>query len=606
MATTQYKGTRWFKCDLHLHTSASKCFHNQAVTAQEWVNRAIEQGLNCVAVTDHNTGFSIDSIKAAALGTDLVVFPGVEITCDTSKIHILVLFDVHKTTDTINDFLIKAGINRTDFGTQEAYTSTNIFDIAEIAHNDGAIIIPAHIDEYNGLGSVSVANLKKFYELDCINAVQVVHKEFLIASPILSGNSQLKALLNEYYNNPTPAIDDAIIKEWYTPVKYALENNLAILTFSDNPHEPKNSKHGLWGIGSHYTWIKMDEVPTLEGLRQAFLLPDFRICNEFDSPGKPYNMPDLWIKSITITNTEITGPTSPLKLAFSPQLNTIIGGRGSGKSSVLRFIRGVFNRTSDLTDLQEIIQDHDDFYKKQGGRPQKGVLNDNTVIEIEFVRNNTLHKFLASNISNSRNQRVEISRLNADGILWDNITDVGYSDFFEFEHYSQKQIYEIAQEPNALRERIDSAIVDIEKLKSDREIIRNQFLEKSTAIRTADSLIAGKGKIETTIKDLDDSIKKLQQSGIAKILTDKEKFASQEEILKLFATELTTREKAIELLVSSLELPSVDLTEFDDKYSAQISEASKSVIDGISIIKGEIDKQREAISKLKSDFRNQN
>lgn len=602
MTAIKYKGTRWFKCDLHLHTSASKCFQNQAVTAQEWVNRAIEQGLNCVAVTDHNTGFSVDEIKAAAIGTNLIIFPGVEITCDTSKIHILILFDVSKTTNAVNDFLIKAGIKREDFGKQEAYTSTNIFDIAEIAHNDGAIIVPAHIDEYNGLGSVSVSNLKKFYGLEYINAVQVVHREFLDASLIITGNTSLKEVLNDYYNNPTPAIDEATIKEWFTSVKHALDNNLAILTFSDNPHEPKNSKHGIWGIGSHYTWIKMDEVPTLEGLRQAFLLPDFRICNEFDSPNEPYTMPDLWIKSIKISNTEITGTTTPLQLDFSPQLNAIIGGRGSGKSSILRFIRGVFNRTSDLTDLQEIIQDHDDFYKKQGGRPKKGVLNDNTVIEIEFVRNNTLHKFSASNISDSRNQTVEITRLNADGILWDNITAVSYSDFFEFEHYSQKQIYEIAQEPNALRERIDSAIVDLEKLKSDREIIRNQFLEKSTAIRTADSLIAGKGKIETTIKDLDDSIKKLQQSGIAEILTDKEKFASQEEILKLFATELTTREKAIELLVSSLELPSVALTEFDDKYSEQISEASKSVIDGISIIKGEIDKQREAISKLKSEF----
>ena len=93
MAEINYKGTRWFKCDLHLHTTSSKCFEDQTVTAQQWVERAIEQGLNCVAVTDHNTGASIDEIKEAAKDTSLTIFPGVEITCDPSKVHLLIIFD---------------------------------------------------------------------------------------------------------------------------------------------------------------------------------------------------------------------------------------------------------------------------------------------------------------------------------------------------------------------------------------------------------------------------------------------------------------------------------------------------------------------------------
>lgn len=81
-----YKGTRWYKCDLHLHTVASKCFQDQTVTAEQWVDRAIEQGLNCVAITDHNTGASIDAFKEAAKDKNLTVFPGVEITCDSAKV----------------------------------------------------------------------------------------------------------------------------------------------------------------------------------------------------------------------------------------------------------------------------------------------------------------------------------------------------------------------------------------------------------------------------------------------------------------------------------------------------------------------------------------
>ncbi|MBC7391405.1 MAG: ATP-binding protein [Opitutaceae bacterium] len=117
---------------------------------------------------------------------------------------------------------------------------------------------------------------------------------------------------------------------------------------------------------------------------------------------------------------------------FCPQLNTLIGGRGSGKSSVLRFIRGVFNRTTDLEGLNEILKDHNEFYQRENGRPKKGVLNENTVIEIEFNRSNTLHKFTATNIKNATDQQIKIEKYNTDTSIWDEISDVGYMDFFEF------------------------------------------------------------------------------------------------------------------------------------------------------------------------------
>lgn len=60
------RGNRWYKCDLHIHTIASQCFRDRSVTAEQWVNRCIEQGLDCVAITDHNTGNSIDEYKKVA------------------------------------------------------------------------------------------------------------------------------------------------------------------------------------------------------------------------------------------------------------------------------------------------------------------------------------------------------------------------------------------------------------------------------------------------------------------------------------------------------------------------------------------------------------
>lgn len=597
----KYKGTRWYKCDLHLHTTSSLCFQNRTVTAKQWVKRALEQDLDCVAVTDHNTGSAIDEIKEAAEGTNLTVFPGVEITCDSSKIHLLVLFDISKTSADIRDFLVRADIKADDFGKQDVATTKSIFDIAKLATTDGALVIPAHIDEYNGLRSISVVNLKKFFSECNINAVQVVHKEFLNLDLQTKENKVLKELLNDYYNNPNPAIDDATVKEWYTPVKYAIENQLALLTFSDNPHEPKNSKHGLWGIGSHFSWIKMDEKATLEGLRQAFLLPDYRIRNKFDCPNNPFNIPELWIKSIAVSNTTITDGASTLRIDFSPQLTTIIGGRGSGKSSILRFIRGVFNRTTDLGDLTDILTDHKEFYKREDSRSKKGVLTENSTIEIEFVRNEVLHKLIASDIHHSAKQEVDIERLTEDG-SWKKVEDEGYIDFFKYEHYSQKQIYEIAQEPNALRERIDQAIEDIEKTKEQREHIKRLFLEKSATIRTSEQLISGRGKIETRIKDLDASIKKLQQSGIAHLLTAKEKSAKENERLTEFKSEIEERENSINDLIDRIDLPDVDFSTFESTHQTELQSFSKKVVDGLATIKHELLKLRISAASLKSDF----
>lgn len=597
-----YKGTKWFKCDLHLHTPASKCFQDQTVTTDQWIVKAIDQGLNCVAVTDHNTGLSIDAIKAAAVGKNLTVFPGVEITCDTSKIHLLILFDVTKTTDHINDFLVKCDIKRENFGEQEAYTSMNIFDVAEIANKDGALIIPAHIDEYNGLGPVSVANLEKLYSLNYINAVQIVHKEFLRTTLQTTGNTDLKVLLNDYYNSPNPAIDDATLKEWFTPTKFALAANLALLTFSDNPHEPKDPRHGLAGIGSRFTWIKMDNTPTLEGLRQAFLLPQFRIKNEFDCPGIPYETPELWIKSISITETTITNGTTPLIIEFSPQLTTIIGGRGSGKSSILRFIRGLFNRTADLAELNEIIADHNEFYKQNDSRTKLGVLTTNSKIEIDFVRNNILHKITASGIINSNNQTITIQKLDSNTGNWSIEAAEGYIDFFLYEQYSQKQIYEIAQEPNSLRERIDKSIIGMDVLINSREIIKKSFLEKSAAIRTIQQQITGKGRLQTEIRDLDERIQLFQQSGIATLLTSMERFTAQQNDLLSFIEQAKVRETNIDTLIANIELPDIEYTNFDTVYLTELEALSKTVVDGYAVIKEELERLKQSAEQLRNIF----
>lgn len=597
-----FRGARWYKCDLHLHTTASKCFVDKNVTAVQWVDRAIEQGLDCVAVTDHNSPLGIKAIQEASQGKNLTVFPGVEITCDTSKIHLLILFDPSKGEEDIKSFLSKCDIEHNVYGEQEATTTKSVFEVADIATNKcDALIIPAHIDEFAGINSLSHQNLEKFYSRNDINAVQVVHKTFNDNEYTNTTISQIVPYLNDYYSSPTPKIDDAKAKEWFSAVSLANKKELSVLTFSDNPHAPKNSKHGLYGIGTRFTYIKMDENPTLEGLRQAFLLPSHRIVNDFNSSSTITEKPEFWIKSITITDTSLTGK-EPFKVNFNPQLNTIIGGRGSGKSSILRFIRGVFNRTNNLESFTELITEHNNFYKttELQGIESIGVFNDASTIEIEFIRKEFLYKVKASSINSSTNQFIEIHRLDDD--VWTEIEDKEFLNFLEFEQYSQKQIFEISKNPNALLDRIDINVEEINELKDKREVTKENYLKSCSTIRAYQVKLKSRLKLKTDIDDLKKKLETLDKAGIKDLMSEKKVFEEEEKLLdnyKIHIDNLVTQLGAFKEDFK-IKQPDINLisNDYKDELEGVLSEANEELIERAK----EFETLISSLLKVKSDL----
>ena len=71
----RWPGARWWKFDFHTHTPASvdygkgpnQCQLRQ-ITPKEWLLGFMRAGVDCVAVTDHNTGEWIDPLKEALSG----------------------------------------------------------------------------------------------------------------------------------------------------------------------------------------------------------------------------------------------------------------------------------------------------------------------------------------------------------------------------------------------------------------------------------------------------------------------------------------------------------------------------------------------------------
>lgn len=64
-------GLSFKKFDLHVHTPASHCYTEKTITPTDIVQEALSRGLSGIAITDHNTGESIDLVKEATNGTDL-------------------------------------------------------------------------------------------------------------------------------------------------------------------------------------------------------------------------------------------------------------------------------------------------------------------------------------------------------------------------------------------------------------------------------------------------------------------------------------------------------------------------------------------------------
>ncbi|MEJ6981723.1 TrlF family AAA-like ATPase [Pedobacter sp. P351] len=565
-------GTKWYKCDLHLHTPASKCFRDRSITPEQWVQEAIQKGLDCVAVTDHNTGEWVDDLKAAAHGTSLVVFPGVELTCSDAKVHLLIVFDTQATKQTVEDFITLSHINRSQFGEQDAHSPMSVEEILDLATSQSALCIPAHIDEFNGLSEVANTPRQKILKDDRLLGVQVVHPGILISES--KYNSTEKEILTNSINKYFGATDKEIIerkfkiteeriKDWRQTVMQAVKCEKAILTFSDNPHAPRDSKHGLAGIGSRYTWIKMEQKPSLESLRQALLLHRFRIRPDFDclNHQKPYNNPLIWIQKIKICATEISHASAPLELEFSPQMNSIIGGRGSGKSSILQFIRGVFKRGDELSSLDSV---HDEFKRffQLTDRAKRGVLKAGCTIEITIQRRDEIFSVRMAQGTNPV-PTIELYKLNEVSGQFE-LHDPTFMTFLEFDIFSQKQIYEIATNLNSLRERIDESTDIIKNLKTELEIKASEYIEKASIIRTMKVKVERKPLLLAEIADTQNKINKFNEIGIQQELQDTQAFQTELNQLKAFVDQIKSREIEFENLAESVLLPQLNIDHASD------------------------------------------
>ena len=264
--------------------------------------------------------------------------------------------------------------------------------------------------------------------------------------------------------------------------------------------------------------------------------------------------PDMIIREVVLSNS-ILNENAKIDVSFNSQLNTIIGGRGSGKSSIIRTIAGGMNSFSG-ENLNIISQEQMEFYKENGktksSNIKKGIFTKNSVVEILVERLGDLYKIEVSHIKNMQNQTRKLYKYINDN--WQLVEDENFIDLFKAQIFTQKQIYELATDSNSLMAIIDGDISGMSNCVSEREAALNNLIGKALEISNCRRSIAKKSKLETELADIEDQISKFKQSGISDIIKEKQLYDDQQKVISSYVENKNNKIEEIETFIKQVNL----------------------------------------------------
>ena len=296
-------GARFYRCALQVNPFAYLETHKKATTftSEDEYNTAIietclEIGIEVIAVTDHYRVNHSARLVRAARNANLHAFSGFEaVTKD--GVHFLCLFDPDK-DEVLERFIGECGIHDTD---QPSPTgSKDSIELLEAAKNWGAVCIAAHVASDGGL-------LRKLSGQSRVNVW--THPDLLacaLPGPVSGAPDGIRSILQN---------KDAQHKRDCSP---------AILNASD-VSDPEDLKKDAAS-----SFIKMSTV-SVEAFRQAFLDPDSRIRLHSDLKPEPH--------AEFLAMTWEGGFLRDTAVHFNENLNVLVGGRGTGKSTMIESIR---------------------------------------------------------------------------------------------------------------------------------------------------------------------------------------------------------------------------------------------------------------------------
>ena len=299
----QYEGARFYKCALQVN-SYSYCKYRGVSTApdEEVYNKEIlehckDNEIKVVGLADHGSVEDSEKLRNFLTDSSITVFPGFEI-CSSEKVHFVCLFSESYSKNKLIGCIAKLEIDEHDLTRPSTLSASKILEIIEV---EKGIIYAAHCTDDKG---VLKARLHNIWQNPSLKIAQ-------IGTTIES----LKQTEGGFYYRAISNKED----------NYYRQNPIVIINAKDIA-KPEDLKHQ-----SASCLIKMTN-PDFQAFKDAFHDPESRVRLNHQIPERPYS----FIESISWQG---AGFFEDVGIALSKHHNAVIGGRGTGKSTLIESIR---------------------------------------------------------------------------------------------------------------------------------------------------------------------------------------------------------------------------------------------------------------------------
>ena len=504
---------------------------NETEYATALIDKAAELGVTVLAVTDHEDAKGAESIRAEARRRGVHVFPGFELT-STEGIHVLCLYPPDASTEQLGRFLGEFGVRSMTSSSDPCKKPFS--DLLECVRRQGGVSIAAHVTNANGL----------FKTLQGQPRIRAWRDENLHAVQIPGSVEDLPE--NERWiiqNRNADYVRDHAPEE---RLAVAVVNACDIVA-PDDLEKP-----------SATCWVKMSEVG-IEGLRQAFLDPGSRI--RLNSDPEPEDHAEF------VEMSWQGGFLDGVQVRFNSNLNVLVGGRGSGKSTVVESLRYVLG----LEPLGE-----------EARTGHAGILKN-------VLRSGTKISLVArSQRPRPLNYRIERTIPNAPVVRNDGTDDVlsiTAKDVFPgVEIYGQHEISEIARSPEKLTGLLARFVQRDESLAARKRELRNELQRSRESIgRTREEL----ARVEEQLADLpglEETLKRYQDAGLEEDLKEQSLLVREEHVLDTVPERLAPIRQCLDDLKQTLPIDRVFLSPkaLEDLPGKEILAGADRVLDELS------------------------
>lgn len=541
-----YPGACWWKFDFHTHTPAStdtRAWQTaigtpDELTPQVWLLKYMAAEIDCVAVTDHNTGGWIDTLKEAYAemereadaGTppvgfrQLHLFPGVEISVQ-SGFHLLAIFDQSASSDTISNLLATVEYQGTH-GDSDGVTRKGVAEVVARVLDAGGLAIPAHVDGEKGLLQVKPGTRSCVMDTNTVR--QVLQEDGILALEWKASTSPEPAVVNE------------------------LKLRFASVVGSDC-----HNFRGPAVPGSRFTWIKMAS-PSMEGLRLALLDGQEVSVRRYDENigFEPLKTPEHFIEAIEICDARYMGHDSQhTKLSLSPYFNALIGGRGTGKSTIVHALRLAYRRANELSAISEAGQTFSRFVKVSKSRTDEGGLTATTTITAQVQRDGMPYRLIWR--QDGQGHTVEELDTATDSFEPSSSRAIT-TQRFPVRMFSQGQIAELAGDSQqALLKVIDDA-ANTQAQQASFDEAKRAFLIAQAQIRDLKGKLQGHETLKLALQDVQRKLDRFEDADHAAVLKNYQRTSRQSrELDRQFegSAELVMRFKAVASDLLAEDLP---------------------------------------------------